>query len=354
MTAVAGTTHVERLGASAVPALRDFLGQRADAHVFHSPEWLDVIRDAYGHRCDYWVARSGNTIVGAFPVLVVNVPLLGTKMIALAYQMDTGLPLADTPETAAALMDSAAAEARRTGVKYLEVRSLIAAPELEEHGFSAVDSGLVTTIIALDRLERGSVRRNHRRGIRSAEEQGVTITESRTREDLRRFVQLYVEEGRALGAPQAGRRFFDALHRHASDLYRLYLARVQGVVVGGLVTVGDGRVTYARHAAYSSPAALAHHAGTALYWRAISDAASAGVTHFNCGISWEGDTGLIHWKEGWSGETVPVRLYALGVRGTLHPPGDYLGGYGRMKAVWRRLPLPAAELGGHLVTRWIC
>ncbi|MDQ3698045.1 MAG: GNAT family N-acetyltransferase [Gemmatimonadota bacterium] len=356
MSAVASATRVDRLRSAELPALRAFLRGRPDAHIFHSPEWLAVLRDTYGHTCDYWVAWEGDSIAGVFPVLVVRAPALGTKMVALGYQMDSGLPLADCAVVAAELVGHAAAEARRAGVKYIEVRSLSPAPMLERLGFTPVDSGLVTTVVRLDGIELRTIRRGHRRTIRYAEEQGVTVRESRSLADLYLFQRLYLASGRAIGAPQAGRRYFESLHRHAAANYRLYLASAGGRVLGGMVTVGDERVTYARHAAYGSPEAMALHVGTVLCWRGIHDAAAEGVERFNCGISWERDNGLIQWKEGWGGETVPVRLYTLPVRGAppLPRPGDYLGGFGLARAVWRRLPLPVAELGGNLVTRWIC
>lgn len=351
---VGTATAIERLRDADRPELLRFLAGRADATIFHAPQWHDVVRATWGHTCDYWVARADGAITGVFPVVVVRAPLLGSKMVAIGYQMDAGLPLTDSAQTAATLVLRAAQEAQRTRARFLEIRSLVAAPQLEELGFQAVDSELVSTVVRLETISLAALRRNHRRSIRSAAERGVSVVESHTPEGLRRFARLYLEEGRALGAPQAGRRFFDALHRWAPDSYRLYFAMLGDRCMGGLVTLGDGRVTYARHAAYSSPEALALGAGAALYWRAIQDAATAGVERFNCGISWQRDTGLIHWKEGWTGETVPVRLYVRAERAAPPPPGRYLGGFGVARAIWRRLPRPVAELGGQLVTRWIC
>lgn len=347
-------TRVERLRSDDLTALRQFLRGRPETTVFHSPEWLAVILAAYGHACDYWVARSGNAIAGIFPVSVVRTPGLGAKMIAMAYQMDTGLPIAESSDAARALIECAVAEAKRAAVRYLEVRSLTPAPELSAAGFIEVPSGLVTTIVGLEGMESGRIRRNHRRNLRAAAERGVTVIESRATEDFRRFHRLYLREGRSMGAPQAGWPFFESLHRHAPASYRLYLALFEDRVIGGLVTLGDERVVYARHAAYNSSEALELHAGAALYWRAIRDAAEAGAERFNCGISWEGDTGLIHWKEGWSGHSVPVQLSVLPVRGHAPRAGDYLSGFRLAKAVWRRLPLPLAEFGGQLVTKWVC
>jgi hypothetical protein len=354
VSASATVTTIQRLQGGERAELIAFLRGREDTTVFHSPEWHDVIRATYGHSSDYWLARSDEGIAGVFPVVVVRAPLLGAKMVAMAYQMDSGVPLVQSSEVGAALVERATAEAKRAGVRYIEIRSLSAAPQLETLGFRSVASGLVTTVVPLAGIELSRIRRNHRRSVRASEDGGLIIEESRSQEDLKRFCDLYLREGRALGAPQAGWRFFRNLHTHAPSLYRLYVARLGDRFVGGLVTVGDDRVTYARHAAYSSREALEAHAGAALYWHAISSAAAAGGRFFNCGISWERDSGLIHWKEGWSGQSCAVHLYVMAIRGQPPKPGDYLGGFQRAKAVWRKLPLPLAEAGGQLVTSWVC
>jgi len=181
----------------------------------------------------------------------------------------------------------------------------------------------------------------------------MTVDVSDSLDGLRAFWRLYRQEGRSLGAPQAGWRFYENLHRIAPQCYRLFLARIAGRVIGGLFTLGDSHMVFARNAAYSSPEALATHAGAALYWRAIADAAARGVRCFNCGLSWERDEGLIHWKAGWGAAPRPVHLYVLPVRGLPPAPSGYFEGYGLAKAVWKRLPLSLLDGLGHQVTRWV-
>ncbi|HSA54617.1 MAG TPA: GNAT family N-acetyltransferase, partial [Gemmatimonadaceae bacterium] len=325
-----------------VPALESLLRDSTDSTVFHRPEWHEAIRATYGHSCDYWLAFRGGRVEGAFPVVHMRVPFLGAKMVAMTYQMHSGHPIG-RPETHAALVEAAVARARTCGVRHLEIRHTEPIPWLETLGFRRLESGLCTSSMGLDGVSFATVRRNHRRSVRSAEQQGLTVEVSDSLDDLRAFWRLYRQEGRSLGAPQAGWGFYESMHRVAPACYRLFLARVAGRVVGGLFTLGDGNMAFARNAAYSSAEALATHAGAALYWHAIADATARGVRCFNCGLSWERDQGLIHWKEGWGAVTRPVHLYALPVREMPPAPGGYFEGYRAAKAVWRRMPLALAD-----------
>lgn len=323
------------------------------ASLFQLPIWQQLIRGTYGHPCDYWVARRNEEVVGAFPVTVMRFPGLGSKMVATPYQFWAGLPLGVDPDVQKELASVAAGRAREAGARYLEVRHHGAAPFLEALGFERLESQLAITTVPLESLELGQIRRNHRRCLRAAEGAGLVVEEGGSLDDLRTFRHIHLVEARSLGAPQVGWRFFELLHRVAREHYRLYLARVEGTAVGGLLCLQDDRTVYARLGAYASERAMSVHAGHALYWRAIQDGKESGRLEYNCGISWTGDTGLIHWKEGWQGTTRSVELYVLPIRGRPTSPGRYLGRMGIAKRIWRRLPLPVAARIGHLVTTWV-
>ncbi len=299
------------------------------------------------------MALQGETITGVFPVTVMRLPLLGSKVIAMAYQMYSGLPLTANADTRLALVRAAVEQAKAEGAKYVEIRHHDVAPELLTLGFVHVDSGLVTTQIPLDGLELTQAEHGHRQRVRKAAKQGVEIVEATTLEELRAFRRAYLETGRAMSAPQAGWPFFQALHDLARDTWRLYLARHEGRTVGGLLVMGDDHVTFARCSAHSTSEALKLNAGPALWWRALTDAAERGCTGFNCGITWVADAGLIKWKEGWGGPSLPVHTYVLPLRTKPPEAGGYFEGYGLAKGVWKRLPLRVVDAVGHAVTRWI-
>ncbi len=351
----ADAIRVELLGAGDTQALRGFLAGRREATVFHTPEWHEVIRATYGHRCLYWAALSGKQTLGVFPVVEVRLPLLGTKLVAMAYQFHSGAALGDDEAVAARLVEHAVEDARERGAKFLEIRHHAPLPWLEPLGFVPVELPLVTTATPLEGLRIGQLRRGHRGEVRYALRRGVRLEEGGDLTDLATFRRMYLEEGRALGTPQAGWNFFRNLYEKAAPYCRLLLARNEDDrCLGGLLTLDDGGTILARYGAYSSPDALKLRVGKALFWHAMQSAAERGCTSFNFGISWVGDKGLIRFKEGWNGTSRPVYQYVHPIRSRPPSSGNYFEGFGLAKAVWRRLPLPLTDVGGRLVTRWIC
>ena len=331
-----------------------FLADHTEGTLFHTPGWQEVIRATYGHECDYWLARSGSQITGLLALTRVRVSGLGEKHIALPYQFHAGQPISESEDVASALAEAALDAAESRGARYLEIRSHAPAPHLEGSALQATDPGLVLTSVALDGLEEKTIRRNHRRGVRSADAAGVKVENGTTLEDLRAFRRLLLAESRRLGVPQAGWRFFRGLHEQLPECYRLFLAHQDGRLLGALLNLEDERTVFARYGIYSSPEALRLHVPQALYWHAIRDAAARGRRTFSCGISAKSDEGLIRWKEGWGGVTAPVHTYVKSMRAEAPSAGDYLDGYRLAKSVWRQLPIPLVDLGGRLVTRWVC
>jgi hypothetical protein len=335
------------------PALQSFLDRRPEATLFQSPAWADVVRAAYGHRVRCWVATRGAEIVGVFSVTVMRVPGLGCKYVASPYQMHSGVPIAADDDAAAALLSAAIGAAQADDAKYFEIRHFNESALLTAHGFVASPSGLVTTMIPLTGLTLTQAEHGHRQRVRKSEKLGVEVVRSGTIEDLQQFRRLYLETGRAMGAPQAGWPYFAATREHLFEKLRLYLARRDGRFIGGFLVLGDRHLTFARCSAHSSREALEANAGHALWWRAMQDAAAEGCPGFHCGVSSEADAGLVKWKAGWGGVSRPVHVFVLAIRSKAPRAGAYFDGYGWAKAAWKRLPIRMVDILGHQVTRWV-
>jgi len=349
------TTSIEirELAGQDLEPLAGWLSTRSDASAFQDPSWHEVVRRAYGHETRYWAARRAGTLEGAFAATRVRVPLLGSKYIGLPYQMHSGAPVSSSVDVQVELVRACIDEARSEGAAYIEIRHFEAMPYLERLGFQSVDSALVTTVIPLEGLELTRAAHGHRQRVRKAGRSGVEITEASSLAEWRLFRRMYLETGRGMGAPQAGWSFFAGMRELMGDQSRLYMALYEGRTIGGFLVFGDERGVFARCSAHSTPEALSLNVGQALWWRALTDAADAGCSEFNCGITWTGDSGLVKWKEGWGGTSRPVHTYVLPLASAAPSAGGYFEGYGLAKAVWKRLPLPVVDVLGRAVTRWI-
>ncbi|HYN08793.1 MAG TPA: GNAT family N-acetyltransferase [Vicinamibacterales bacterium] len=345
---------IDRLRSDDLASLERFLRSADAATIFHRPEWHEIVQHTYGHRTDYWIARAMGEIVGVFPVTAVRFPVLGMKSIAMPYQFHSGLPLALAEEVQIDLVNRALVEARDAGASYVEIRHCGPAPILERLGFKAIDSGLVNTVVSLVGLTFNRVREGHRRNIVFAQRHGVRIEEETAVAALQRFHRMHAAESRAMGNPQGGYPFLRNLSRFGSDRCRLLLAYSGVECLGGLLTIADDRMVFARYGVSGSEAARRLYIGKALLWRAMSDASARGCVGFSLGVSSSRDAGLIQSKQGWNGQTEPVWLYVHPIKAMPRAPGDYFDRFHLAKAIWRKLPLPVVERLGTLATRWVC
>jgi hypothetical protein len=344
---------VERLTPDLEPALTEFLRGLEQATVFHEPWWFKVLEETYGHRCDFWIARDAEKIRGVFPVVMLRVPLLGTKAIATPYQYHCGAPLVDSQRAFDALLEQARRTATQAGAHYIEVRNFCEIPGLERLGYQAIDTQLCKTVVSLRGFDMKSLRKGHKLELKKVLASDLRVEQDGTLQGLRTFWKLYRIDGRELAGPQAGWQYFDSLYHNAGSRYRLWLAHKGSDCIGGLVTLDNGMTVFARNGAYSSPQARTERVTRALHWHSMVDAAARGCSSYDYGISWVLDKGLIDFKEGWKGITRPVSAYVLPLKSSAPSPGGYFEGYQFAKAIWRKLPIPIVDRLGHQITRWI-
>ncbi len=333
------------------PMASDYLNSGNEASVFHMPRWNDLIHEHYGHDWQAWTASRSGNVVGV--LVVTEIRAWGRrKAISLPYQFHVGGPVASDPDVSASLLREALVWLDAHGLDDLEIRSEQPRPELIEAGLTPARTGLVTGPVNLTDLDFRKIRRGHRRYIRRAEDEGLSVSTEATSDDWHWFKHEYLRQQKKLGSPQASPLFFDRMRARLGDGARLACAWWEGRRLGGVATVEDSHTVYARWGAYAGSAAQRLHAGKSLIWHSMRAAAGRGSTIFQLGITWEGDQGLIHLKEGFGARITPVVAYARKEPGA--PPGDYFSRFKLAKRVWRLMPDRMSWLLGDAVTRWIC
>jgi len=156
-----------------------------------------------------------------------------------------------------------------------------------------------------------AMRRNTRNGIRIAQREGVTVTESHDPADLTHFHALYAETaGRDHFEPMP-RGFIDLEARTflAADQAAIFLARCQGEVLAAVIVIFYGAAAYAHFGASSSRRRKAY-APYLLQWEIIRAARRRGCTRYDLwGIAPTQDpthrwAGFSFFKRGFSGSQV--------------------------------------------------
>jgi FemAB-related protein (PEP-CTERM system-associated) len=323
-----------------------FAERQAGFTAFHRYGWRQVMEEAFGHDCLYLAARDGaGALAGVLPLVRVRSVLFGHYLVSMPF-LNYGGPLG-TDEAVRALADAAVAEARRGGVKLLELRSARALPlELPvSHRKVTVLLDLAATPEALFKRFDAKLRSQ----VRRPQKDGITVRQGLDQVDA--FYAVFAEHMRDLGTPVLSREVFRAAARALPDAMRVAVAYAgeRPVAAGVGFAYGDEfEITWAsslRAFNKSSPNML-------VYWELMQTCIREGRARFNFGRCTPGG-GTHKFKRQWGGEDAPLYWYQLARAEGAATPSPDDGAFSWGPRIWRRLPLAVASAVGPHVVKYI-
>jgi FemAB-related protein (PEP-CTERM system-associated) len=336
---------VGRLDAGTAAAWDEFVTGCAEATFFHRAGWKTVVERAFGHKTHYLYVQRGNAIVGVLPLVEVKSALFGHALISNGFSVCGGPAVAEEParhlltQTAEGLLKS-------TGASYLEFRC---PAKLEAHwqtrenlyaGFSAA--------LPVDEEENlKQIPRKQRAVVRKAMASQLTYTIDANTD---RLYDLYAVSVRNLGTPVFSRAYFKALlDVFGPDCDVLTVQEGDKALSSVLNFYFRGSVM----PFYTGALREARKLGAAdlMYWRLMRHAAAKGCTVFDFGRSKVG-TGPYDFKKNWGFTPAPLAHQYLMRPGVPLPNINPTNSkYKLMIEVWKRLPVPVANILGPPIVR---
>jgi FemAB-related protein (PEP-CTERM system-associated) len=322
-----------------------FVEAAPEATFFHRAGWKTVIERAFGHRCHFLQATCKDRITGLLPLVHVSSRLFGNRLISNAYCVYGG-PVASDQASLQALDQAAARLAKDLGVDYLEYRL-----RRPSHRPWARNSTLYATfrgplspdpdrnLQAVPRKRRAMIRKAIARGL-----------ESEVERDPRRFYGVFCRNVRQHGTPVYALTYFEALlDVFGSDCEIL-------TVVAGRRALGSVLSFYFRDEVLpyhggAIDAGRPYAASDFMYWEVMRRACERGARLFDFGRSKFG-TGAFEYKRIWGFEPEALHHEYLLLRASAMPEINPLNRkYALLIALWRRLPLVAANALGPAIAR---
>jgi lipid II:glycine glycyltransferase (peptidoglycan interpeptide bridge formation enzyme) len=268
------------------------------ASVFHSPGWLKALRNAYGYEpIALTTTAPGNELADGIVFCRVRSWLTGNRLVSLPFS-DHCDPLVANSEELALLLTGLRRLADANHCKYTEIRPrgpLAATPagieQADTFCFHRLDLG-----VGVDALFRGLHKDCVQRKIHRAEREGLVCEEGRSPELLRKFYSLQVATRRRQHLPPQPFAWFQNLAACMGAALRIRVASKEGKPVASILTLQHGRTLVYK---YGCSDKVFNNLGgmPLLFWRAIQDAKSQGLSEFDLGRSDENNEGLIHFKD---------------------------------------------------------
>src|ERR1035438_4851801 len=322
------------------PRWRQLLQQHPEACVFHTPAWLQALKDTYRYEAvGITTTEPGLPLKNGLVFCRVKSWLTGSRLVSLPFS-DHCQPLTDSESDMTAFLNYLEMQFTSGKWKYVELRLLDCKVPEEEPAFEESASfclhklDLRPTLAELhQRMERSSIRRP----LRVAEREGLTIEWGRSESLLHKLLGLLMLARQRHHVPPQPLEWFQNLIRNFNEDLTIWIVSANGHPAAGLLTLQFKNDIVFKH---SGSDATFHNLGSVpfLYFTALRDAQKRDATCLDFGRSELDNAGLLRFKDHWGASRIPLNYYRLARNSASlawHPRG-----MGLAQRVFSSLPKP--------------
>ena len=314
----------------------------------HLSDWREIFSSVLGAECLYQVAVDDAGVwQGILPLVRVRSRIFGHYLVSVPF-LNEGGPIGSVAAQQR-LVAAAVSEARRTKADLLELRTRHAA-ELD----LPTSSRKVTVLLPLERDPQALFAKfpaKLRSQIRRPTKDGLVARFGA--DQMAPFYEVFARTMRDLGTPVLPRAFFERVARAFPELVRF------GVVYRGAEPLAGGcgflwREEFEITWAGALRSSRSSSANMLLYWALMEHVTASGARVFNFGRCTP-DGGTHRFKKQWGGVDValPWRQFTSPETARHAPPSPDDRAFSWGPKLWRRLPLPLANLVGPRLVRFL-
>ncbi len=321
-----------------------FVAAHPDAEPFHRPAWSLGVERGCGQHAHLLIAEGKQGLRGLLPLTEMRSALFGSALVSAGFAVGGGI----LGEAAGPLTQAAEDLARSLGISSLELRGGEAPAGWETR--EGLYAGFTRDLPHDDDTILKAIPRKQRAEVRRAQTLGLGVRIGRGERDLVDHYRVYSESVRNLGTPVFSRALFRAMLEAWGEEADILTVSKDGRPIASVLSL------YFKSAVYpywggGTKEARPLRANDHMYYQLMRHAAARGCTRFDFGRSKVG-TGAYAYKKNWGFEPKPLR-YA--VRGLDDAPAREINPlspkYRLQVRLWRKLPLPLANLVGPWLSR---
>lgn len=325
-----------------------FLAEQPDATPFHLPGWSRAVKRGCGQRPYYLLAEREGALSGVLPLIDIRSPIVGHSLSSVGFAVGGGILSVDDGARAA-LEAAAQALAQKLGAQTLELRG----GRVGGDGWHADDTTYVAfarELTANDETELAAIPRKQRAEVRRSFTHDLSVTTGTDARHRAAHFRAYSESVRNLGTPIFPKSLFAAMLAELGDRADILtvwqgdrpIASTLSVYWGGtMYPFWGGGIREARDL----------RANERMFYAYACHAIARGCTRLDLGRSKAG-TGQAAFKKNLGYPARPLTYWRWTLDGrpprTVNPLDPKYAGKTRM---WKKLPLPIANLVGPLLAR---
>jgi serine/alanine adding enzyme len=308
---------------------------RQDASLYHQSAWLELIRDAFGHRVFYLHCTGADgQLRGVLPLISQRSALFGHFLTSVPF-FNYGGPVATDSQSRDALLEAAIQQAKDLGVRHVELRTEI--PELNGWQLRSDKVAMIRPLPGSTEALGKELGSKLRSQVRRLDRENPQIMKGGV-ELLDDFYSVFANNMRELGTPVYSRQFFRLILQRFAGTTEIVCVRVGAKAVAACILFHSPQGTeipWASCLASAKPLG----ANMRLYWEALGSAIARGSAQFDFGRSTV-DAGTHRFKLQWGAKPRQQYWHYWMAPGRSMPQLHH----GNPKlaaaiAVWQRMPL---------------
>ena len=332
----------------------EYVLSHPDASPYHLRAWRKSVEHAYGHETFYFLAEENAQVVGVFPLVHLRIPWLLNELTALPF-CDVGNCLADSLPVQDALLDKVKDFSESINCRKISLRGSLKKSDSVVGNLYVEETGKVRMLFALpdssETLLTG-FKSKLRSQIRKAEKNGVRFRWAGS-DGVDSFYTVYCRNMRDLGSPTHSRQWFSTIMTNYGEKARIGLVEYEGKCIGAGLILSTNTLTTIP---WASTLREYNRLGPnmLLYWNFLKYSADNSFKVFDFGRSTEGE-GTYRFKKQWGAEPVPLLWYSLEENTSRENKSvqSQLNFRSIIAAIWGKMPLPAANLIGPRLRKYI-
>ncbi len=327
-----------------------FVAAHPEGTPFHLPAWLLAAARGTGNHALGLIADRGGELQAWLPLLEIHSPLFGRVLASSGFGVGGGLLAAD-PKAVQPLFAALEELALRHSSPGLELRGGLL-PQRRAGWVIKQDShcGFVLPLAADDEAQLLAIPRKQRAEVRKGLADELTVTTGTSERDRAAHYAVYAESVRNLGTPVFPKRLFGEVLDAFGDAADILTVWEQGAPVasvlslyhqGAVMPYWGGGTWQARRL----------RANDRMYFELMLHARRRGCVSFDFGRS-KTHSGAYDFKRNWGFEPEPLSYAQWTAPGAATRDADPTSAkHATRIALWKRLPLPIANLIGPHIAR---
>lgn len=335
---------VQQLDDSALSKWDSFVEKCPNATFFHRAGWKTVLEQAFGHKTHYSYATRDGDIVAVLPLAHVKSLLFGNALVSTPFCVYGGIVSVDD-EASELLRETACNLARQLNVDALEMRNLQSTgvnwpgKDLYVTFRKEIDPDPEANLKAIPRKQRAMVRKGIKAGLKGKSDSG-----------WERLYKVYSESVRNLGTPVFAAKYLRLLREVFGDACDVLMVTHKGEDIAGVMSFYF-RDQVLPYYGGSVSEARALKGNDFMYWELMRRSAEQGIGIFDYGRSKVG-TGSYSFKKNWGFTPEPLNYQYYLVNSDAVPDINPMNPkYQRFIKIWKRLPMPVANLAGPFLAK---